>query len=298
MRRNSAFSISVVSVCLFAPSLHAQDDNARRLSELARNAAQQFASARAEVGPDAPGGGHRDAGAQRRAVARRGHDPRARTQPRHRGRAAESAAAGIQPDSAARHLPARRQFDDRSARGGAAADEPVERRQHRPERHVDLQRWHVAVPALGRRRGGVPVQQRQAGHVEHLRQLQPDVHGQLRGHVHTAADARLHDRPDAPADQGDHHQPRHLRNPTPGHARHDGRQRSQRILGAAVLRASRGRRERLAGTGRQAGRGQPGARGSGHDGPPGRGGGRSRSRRTAGRRWRWPKPRCRRPKSF
>ena len=57
MRRNSAFSISVVSVCLFAPSLHAQDDNARRLSELARNAAQQFASARAEVDQTRPAAG-------------------------------------------------------------------------------------------------------------------------------------------------------------------------------------------------------------------------------------------------
>jgi outer membrane protein len=57
MLRNSALSIGVLSVCVFAPSLHAQDDNARRLSELARNAAQQFAAARAEVDQTRPAAG-------------------------------------------------------------------------------------------------------------------------------------------------------------------------------------------------------------------------------------------------
>ena len=46
---------------------------------------------RADGRPDAPDDGISDAGAQRRADARRGHGPRARAQPRHRGRAAEPA---------------------------------------------------------------------------------------------------------------------------------------------------------------------------------------------------------------
>jgi outer membrane protein len=49
MRRSSASFCGVVSVCLMTAGLHAQDDNGRRLSELARNAAQEFAAARAEV---------------------------------------------------------------------------------------------------------------------------------------------------------------------------------------------------------------------------------------------------------
>ena len=49
MRRFTAFLCFVVSVCLMTVGLRAQDDNARRLAELARNAAQQFAAARADV---------------------------------------------------------------------------------------------------------------------------------------------------------------------------------------------------------------------------------------------------------
>ena len=53
MRRSSVFFSGVVSVCLMTAGLYAQDKkqdaNALRLSELARNAAQQFATARADV---------------------------------------------------------------------------------------------------------------------------------------------------------------------------------------------------------------------------------------------------------
>jgi outer membrane protein len=54
MRRTSAFSCGVVSVCVLTTHLHAQDDNARRLSELARTAAQQFAAARADADQTRP----------------------------------------------------------------------------------------------------------------------------------------------------------------------------------------------------------------------------------------------------
>ena len=47
MRRCSICFCGVVSVCLMTAGLRAQDDTARRLSELARTAAQQFAAARA-----------------------------------------------------------------------------------------------------------------------------------------------------------------------------------------------------------------------------------------------------------
>lgn len=47
MRRSSVCFCGVVSVCLMTAGLRAQDDTARRLSELARTAAQQFAAARA-----------------------------------------------------------------------------------------------------------------------------------------------------------------------------------------------------------------------------------------------------------
>ena len=47
MRRSSVCVCGVVSVCLMTAGLRAQDDTARRLSELARTAAQQFAAARA-----------------------------------------------------------------------------------------------------------------------------------------------------------------------------------------------------------------------------------------------------------
>ena len=102
---------------------------------------------------------------QRRADARRGHGPRARAQPRHRGRAPESADfrtstwPGCAPPTGRR---SRRTIGHRAAR--AAADQPVERRQHRPERHVDLQHRHHAGAAVGRRQLRVPVQQQQAGH--------------------------------------------------------------------------------------------------------------------------------------
>lgn len=46
MRRSSVCFCGVVSVCLMTAGLRAQDDTARRLSELARTAAQQFAAAR------------------------------------------------------------------------------------------------------------------------------------------------------------------------------------------------------------------------------------------------------------
>src|SRR5262245_11565542 len=49
MRRTSAFLCCVMSVCLMTGGLRAQDADARRLAELARNAAQQFAAARADV---------------------------------------------------------------------------------------------------------------------------------------------------------------------------------------------------------------------------------------------------------
>ena len=49
MRRSSVCFCGVVSVCLMTAGLRAQDDTARRLSELARTAAQQFAAARADA---------------------------------------------------------------------------------------------------------------------------------------------------------------------------------------------------------------------------------------------------------
>ena len=62
MRRSSASFCGVVSVCLMTAGLHAQDDTARRLSELARNAAQQFAAARADVEQTRPAIGRRPSG--------------------------------------------------------------------------------------------------------------------------------------------------------------------------------------------------------------------------------------------
>ena len=81
------------------------------------------------------------------------------------------------------------QFGQRAAR--PAADQPAERRQHRPGRHDHLQRRHRAGAALGRRRRRAAVQQQQAGHVEHLRELQPDVQLELQRGVDAAAAARL-----------------------------------------------------------------------------------------------------------
>ena len=88
----------------------------------------------------------------------------------------------------------------RPARRRAAADQPVERRQHRPERHDDLQRGHRAAGAVGRRQLRVPVQQQQAGHVEQLRELQPDVqHRTSTSTLTPAAAARVPDRQQPPA---------------------------------------------------------------------------------------------------
>jgi outer membrane protein len=54
MRRFSSLTCGLVSVCLAATDASAQDDNQRRLAELARTAAQQFAAARAETDQTRP----------------------------------------------------------------------------------------------------------------------------------------------------------------------------------------------------------------------------------------------------
>ena len=183
----------------------------------------------------------------------------------------------------------------RASRRRPAADQPVERRQHRPERHLDLQRRHHAGAAVGRRQLRVPVQQQQAGHVEHLfANFNPTFNANFARDAHAAAAARLPDRRHAAAAARHGDQPRHLRDPA---ARHHRARRVANVRNAYwelvfALQARR-RRARLAGPGREAGGGQPGARRGRHDGAARRRAVARPRRPRGGRRWRRPRPRWR-----
>ena len=211
----------VAARCCFgaAPAWRSRPTTAR-LAELARDAARQFEAARAADGPDAADDPRHRAGAAHRADARRGHGARARAQPRHRRRAAEPADPGLQPGAAARGLSADRDLALRASRRRAAADQPVERRHHRPERHVDLQRR----ASRRRCRGAAATSPLQFNNNKQVtsntvRQLQPDLQRELQRHDHAAAAARLPDRRHAAAAAGHRDQPRHLRDPAARHAR-------------------------------------------------------------------------------
>ena len=249
--------------------------------------AQQFIAARTELEQTRPTAPPPAAGRHGQSDARRSHGPRPRAQPRARRRAPEPADVRPEHRAAARRPTGRRstsQFGQRAAR--PAADQPVERRHHRPERHDDLQRRHRAGAAVGRRRRRAAVQQQQAGHVEHLRELQPDVQLQLQRDADPAAAARLPDRQHAAAAARHRDQPRHLRDPAARHDRDHARRGcatptgswSTRLEALEVARGSLDAR-------RAARRRQPRARRGRHDGAARRRAGRSRSRHPAsGRR--------------
>ncbi len=84
--------------------------------------------------------------------------------------------ASICRSPASEHVPAGRHLDDRAARQLPAAPRPAEGRPARLDRHDDLQRRRRAERAVVRRQLRADVEQQQAGLVEHVRQLQPDVH--------------------------------------------------------------------------------------------------------------------------
>ena len=196
--------------------------------------------------------------AQRRAHARRSP---ARALERNLDIAVERLNPQLQDFNLARLRAAYRptaQLDDRPPCGRAAADQPVERRQHRAERHVDLQRRHHPGAAGG---GGTS----RSSSTTTSRSPRTSSPTSTRP-IRRTSTRRSPSRCCAASDRQHAQQLRvtainrdiseiQLR----GHDRDHAGQRSQLLLGARVRDAGGGRRARLARPRREAGGGQPGA---------------------------------------
>ena len=207
-------------MCLFdAAPARARRQRTPAVNELARNAAQQFAAARADVEQTRPAVAVGDAGPERRADARRGHGARARTQPRHRRRTAESADCrtttwpGCAP-------PTGRLLT--SVIGHRAVVQPPTNQLNGGNIvQNDTSTYNAGITqALPWGGGNFAFQFNNNKQVTSnlFANFNPTLTRQLRGDLHAAAAARLHDRRHPAAAAGHRDQPRHLRDPGAQHA--------------------------------------------------------------------------------
>ena len=261
--------------------------NARASTRSRARRAQQFAEPRASTATDQtrPTDSAAAARAPGRADARRCGAARARAQPRHRRRAAESADLRLLDRGARRQLPADVQLQLRLRSQSHVPAQPDGRRRHRSTR--DTMTGNTGITQNVKWGGGsfaCRVQQQPAGAVGPVRDPQPGAQHQLQPPRYVQPLLRSF-RIDGTRAQLRITQLNQEMSETAlrGTIVRDARERAQRVLGPG-LRDSGGRRRRaLAGAGHEARRGQPGARRGRHAGAARRRAGAGRSRPTAAR---------------
>ena len=266
MQTSCAF-LTLLVVALGSSPAFAQSAEQQRLDAIAREAARQFAEARTPLGgADAP---HQSCAARNpsRVDARRSGEARARAQPGHRRRAAESADLRLDAGLPAEKLPADVQLQHRHPQPVAVSTQSDGRRRHARDRDLHRQQRHHAEREMGRGQLCCRLQQQPSGAVRPLRHAQPRDQREPHRRVRAAAPAQFPDRwhPRGAA----HHrvEPGDVRDRVAGDHRADGGQHAQRVLGLRLRDSGARSRRPVAGAGHQARRGQPGARRSGHARP-------------------------------